>query len=75
LKKLEVRLSKITATPRSVGAKTTLINCSTPRPRTGWREAFRAAGASDQKQMLLDGIGPNAFDLEEWSGSRRSGLS
>ena len=35
------------------------------RPRDGWTEAFRAAGpAADE--LLLEGVGPNAFDREEW---------
>jgi hypothetical protein len=65
LKKLEVRLKKLKVAPKSVG-KTDLINRPTRRPRQGWREAFRAAGAPDQEPLLLEGIGPNAFDLEEW---------
>ena len=36
------------------------------RPREGWAEAFRSAGAAADNELLLDGVGPNRFDLEEW---------
>ena len=36
------------------------------RPREGWEEAFRAAGASDHDELLLKGLAPNRFDDEEW---------
>ncbi|MGA9472490.1 MAG: hypothetical protein WBV36_08500 [Terriglobales bacterium] len=59
-------MKKLKIAPTSADAKRASVNCPTRRPRDGWREAFRAAGASDQKELLLEGIGPNAFDLEEW---------
>jgi len=36
------------------------------RPREGWEESFRAAGTSSGDELLLDGIGENQFDREEW---------
>jgi antitoxin MazE len=36
------------------------------RPREGWEDAFRAAGSSDTDELLMDGIGDNRFDREEW---------
>jgi len=33
-------------------------------PRKGWAKAFQNAGADDA--MLLEGVGPNEFDKEEW---------
>ena len=66
MKKSEVRLKKLKVAPNSAGTKTDPINRPTPHPREGWREAFRQAGASDRVEPLLAGVGPNAFDLEEW---------
>ena len=37
------------------------------RPRHGWAEAFRAAGASANDELLLETIEPNEFDSKEWS--------
>jgi antitoxin MazE len=36
------------------------------RPREGWAEAFRAARTNEPDEILLDGIGENRFDREEW---------
>jgi hypothetical protein len=36
------------------------------RPRKDWAEAFRAAGPTPKDQLLLDEIGPNTFDRDEW---------
>ena len=65
MKKSEARMKKLKVAPKSVG-KTDLINHPTRRPHEGWREALLAAGASDREELLLEGVGPNAFDLEEW---------
>lgn len=35
-------------------------------PRQGWKEAF-AAAQPIKREMLLDGVPPNAFDDEEWT--------
>ncbi|MGA9545388.1 MAG: AbrB/MazE/SpoVT family DNA-binding domain-containing protein [Candidatus Sulfotelmatobacter sp.] len=35
-------------------------------PREGWKEAF-AASRPLEREMLLDGVPPNAFDDEEWT--------
>jgi antitoxin MazE len=35
-------------------------------PREGWKETF-AASRSGEREMLLDGVPPNAFDDEEWT--------
>jgi antitoxin MazE len=43
-----------------------LIVAPTRRPREGWEKAFRAAGTSSGDELLLDGIGDNQFDREEW---------
>lgn len=36
-------------------------------PRKGWKEAFAAAGSSGRDSLLLDAVGPNKFDEEEWT--------
>ena len=36
------------------------------KPRQGWAEAFAAAGPSDEDPLLLEPIGANEFDKEEW---------
>jgi antitoxin MazE len=36
------------------------------RPREGWEEAFQAAGPATRDELLLDGLPPNDFDLEDW---------
>lgn len=36
------------------------------RPRQGWRKAFRAGAVRDQDEFLMESIGPNKFDREEW---------
>jgi hypothetical protein len=36
------------------------------KPRERWDEAFRAAGSSTHDELLLDCVGGNAFDREEW---------
>jgi antitoxin MazE len=35
------------------------------RPREGWAEAFKAAGAGNE-ELLLEGLPPNEFDHTEW---------
>jgi antitoxin MazE len=35
-------------------------------PREGWKETF-ATSRSGEREMLLDGVPPNAFDDEEWT--------
>jgi antitoxin MazE len=35
-------------------------------PREGWEEAFRAARTAEPDEMLLEGVGENRFDREEW---------
>jgi antitoxin MazE len=35
------------------------------RARQGWEESFRAAGSSID-ELLLETVGPNEFDREEW---------
>jgi len=35
------------------------------RPREGWAESFKAGGATDSDELLLDGL-ENEFDREEW---------
>ena len=35
-------------------------------PRQDWEEMFRAAGSSAADELLLDGVGANEFDREEW---------
>ncbi|MGC2109305.1 MAG: AbrB/MazE/SpoVT family DNA-binding domain-containing protein [Candidatus Korobacteraceae bacterium] len=42
-----------------------LILSSPQKPRLGWREAFRTAGASPRDEILLDVS--NEFDREEWT--------
>jgi antitoxin MazE len=37
------------------------------RPRQGWKEAFAAAGSSGHDPLLLDAMGANKFDEEEWT--------
>jgi antitoxin MazE len=36
------------------------------RPRQGWREAFRAAGAIVDDELLLEITEPSYFDRKEW---------
>ena len=36
------------------------------RPRQGWEESFRAAGSPTHDELLLEAVGPNEFDREEW---------
>ena len=42
-----------------------LIVSAKRRPRQGWVEAFRAAGAG-RDELLLGSAAPNEFDREEW---------
>ncbi|MFZ0279695.1 MAG: AbrB/MazE/SpoVT family DNA-binding domain-containing protein [Candidatus Sulfotelmatobacter sp.] len=35
-------------------------------PREGWKETF-AASRPGEREILLDGVPPNAFDDEEWT--------
>ena len=35
-------------------------------PRHGWDEAFRAAGPSNDGELLLDSVPADEFDREEW---------
>ena len=37
------------------------------KPRQGWAEAFRVAGAAAADELLLEGLPPNAFDQDEWT--------
>lgn len=37
------------------------------KPRQGWAEAFRVAGAGAADELLLEGLPPNAFDQDEWT--------
>jgi len=43
-----------------------LVIAPTHLPREGWEEAFRAAGASADDELLLDTLPPSEFDREEW---------
>lgn len=36
------------------------------RPREDWDEAFRAAGAAREDELLLEGARASEFDREEW---------
>jgi len=36
------------------------------RHRQGWGEAFRAAGAAADGELLLERVEPNEFDRKEW---------
>lgn len=36
------------------------------RPRQGWEEAFRSAGPALHDEVLLQTVGTNRFDSEEW---------
>ena len=40
------------------------------RPRQGWEEAFYAAGASTDGELLLERMEPNEFDRKEWQWPR-----
>ena len=42
-----------------------IIISSERKPREGWREAFQAAGPSDNDELLIPDL-PNDFDNEEW---------
>jgi antitoxin MazE len=44
----------------------TLVIAPEHQPREGWEEAFRAAGPPSRDELLLDSVGANAFDTEEW---------
>ncbi len=46
--------------------KERLIISPERRARAGWEERFRAAGSSGEDEILLEEIGPNQFDREEW---------
>jgi antitoxin MazE len=35
-------------------------------PRGGWEQAFRGAGTSELDEVLLDPLGANLFDRDEW---------
>lgn len=43
-----------------------LIIAPVRRPREGWEEAFRAAHTAEPDETLLEGVGENRFDREEW---------
>jgi antitoxin MazE len=43
-----------------------LIITPARRPREGWEEAFRAARRGEPDEILLEGLGENRFDREEW---------
>jgi antitoxin MazE len=36
-------------------------------PRHGWEAAFDAAGPAGEDELLLEGLPPNKFDIEEWN--------
>jgi antitoxin MazE len=36
------------------------------RPRHGWDEAFRAAHAKANDELLLESVPPSKFDQDEW---------
>jgi len=36
------------------------------RPRQGWMEAFAAAASAGTDELLLESVGGNAFDRDEW---------
>lgn len=36
------------------------------KTRAGWEEQFRAAGASESNELLLERTGANDFDAKEW---------
>jgi antitoxin MazE len=36
------------------------------RPRQGWEDSFRAAGSATHDELLLEAVGSNQFDGEEW---------
>jgi len=42
-----------------------LVIAPARKPREGWEEAFRAAGASHQDELLMGGFS-NQFDQDEW---------
>ncbi|HEY7391810.1 MAG TPA: AbrB/MazE/SpoVT family DNA-binding domain-containing protein [Bryobacteraceae bacterium] len=46
--------------------KDRLIIAPARGPREGWKEAFAAAGSSRHDRLLLDALGRNKFDEEEW---------
>lgn len=62
--KVEIEQRGLRAAERSKNDRQTLAPHR--RPRKGWVEAFRAAGSAPQDQLLLDEVGPNAFDRDEW---------
>jgi antitoxin MazE len=35
-------------------------------PRHGWKEAFQAAGAAREDELLLEDSRPSEFDRKEW---------
>jgi antitoxin MazE len=37
------------------------------RLRQGWREAFRAAGSSENDALLLEPMSASKFDREDWT--------
>ncbi len=37
------------------------------KPRENWRERFRRAGSAQNDELLLEPMGPNVFDQEEWT--------
>jgi antitoxin MazE len=47
--------------------KDRLIIAPARGPRKGWKEAFAAAGSSRHDPFLLDALGRNQFDEEEWT--------
>ncbi|MCU1327286.1 MAG: peptidase [Bryobacterales bacterium] len=34
--------------------------------RHGWEDAFRKAGDATSDELLLEGMGANAFDVDDW---------
>ena len=43
-----------------------LVIAPSHSPRQGWEDAFRAAGASDDDELLLNALPASEFDVKEW---------
>jgi hypothetical protein len=41
-------------------------------PRHGWKEAFQAAGAAMEDELLLEDSRPSEFDRKEWMFTRKT---
>ncbi len=44
-----------------------LIIAAERRPRQGWEEALRRAGAVPEDELLLESVVDDEFDREEWT--------